>query len=376
MGLSRFELVLILLFWTALALLRSANWVLVSRERDPSAVIPEAPIALAFTESALWALLTPLIFWLGSRFRVSRENWVTRGAFFVVTGVLVSTFMEVATAFVRFVVLEMPSRRGGPPSLTFGVTHLFWLDDLMVFLAVLAAGFARDFYLRFRARQEEAAALEAQTARLQAQLAESRLAALRTQLNPHFLFNPLNAVSALVERDPRGVRRMIARLSELLRSTLDQSNEKEVPLRRELDFLERYLEIMQIRFQGKLEVDVRVDPAVLDALVPNLILQPLVENAIKHGVSEVEGVGRITVSAEERDDTLRLRVVDNGRGPAGGPIADGVGVRNTRARLAELYGTAQSLSLGAAEGGGFVAEVTLPYHTAGDLRLAGVTAAG
>jgi sensor histidine kinase YesM len=214
--------------------------------------------------------------------------------------------------------------------------------------------------------------LQAETARLHAQLADARLGALRAQLNPHFLFNTLHAISSLVERDPRGVRRMIARLSELLRYSLEESNEQEIPLRQELAFLDRYLEIMRIRFQGTLEVTVDVDPEVQDALVPNLVLQPLVENAVKHGVSKLEGAGRITISARRSGDRTIMTVHDNGPGfgEADAPGDEGVGLRNTRERLAQLYGAAQGLSLREPPEGGLVAEIIVPFHTPGDLRTA------
>ena len=151
-----------------------------------------------------------------------------------------------------------------------------------MYLAVLAAGFAREYFVRDQIRQRQAV-------ELQAQLADARLSALRMQINPHFLFNTLHAISALVDRDPAGVRRMIARLSELLRMTIDRQAADEVPLREELAFLRRYIEIMEIRFQGALHVSTKVDNETLDALVPNLILQPIVENALEHGVSRRNG---------------------------------------------------------------------------------------
>jgi LytS/YehU family sensor histidine kinase len=235
---------------------------------------------------------------------------------------------------------------------------------------------AREYSLRLRARREEAARLQAETAQLQAQLAEARLSALRSQIDPHFLFNTLNAVSALVERDPRGVRRMIARLSELLRHSLEGAGEPVVTLRQELDFVERYLEIMRIRFQGSLEVETRVDEATLDALVPNLILQPLVENAAKHGVGRQRGVGRIEIEARREGGRVVLTVRDNGPGMEGGaPAREGVGLSNTRERLARLYGEAGTLVLRPVEGGGVEAEVSLPWRAADAARDAGAVPA-
>src|SRR5258706_7281660 len=190
------------------------------------------------------------------------------------------------------------------------------LNHFILYIGVLSAGFARDYFLRYRSRERETARLQSETAQLQAQLAQAKLSALNAQLNPHFLFNTLHAVSSLVERDPRGVRRMIARLSELLRYTLDGGHEPEVAVGQEIAFLERYLEIMQIRFDDRLEIDVQVGDDARDALVPSLIIQPLVENAVKHGVEKVADTGRIEITERRHDNQLVLRVGDNGSSPA------------------------------------------------------------
>lgn len=371
--LRRSELLIIFAFWTFLAVLSAANAVLDPRARGFESALSSGPVALAFAESYLWAALTPVIFWLGGRFSAERSNWVSRVALFLLVGFVVSMGIEMLLAFLRSEFV-LPMRRRPPFGFNplFGVTRLLWLDDLMVYFAVLAASFARMYFLRYRARQEEAARLQAQTALLQAELAEARLAALQSQLNPHFLFNTLHAVSSLVERDPRGVRRMIARLSDLLRFTLDRTDQQEVALEQELAFLDRYLEIMQIRFQGRVHVETHLDADVSDALVPTLILQPLVENAVKHGVSKVDATGLIEISARRNGDRLVLAVRDNGPGLDGADAREGVGLSNTRARLEQLYGNAQSLTLHTAAEGGLIAEVTLPYHTGADLRATAV----
>jgi two-component system LytT family sensor kinase len=170
------------------------------------------------------------------------------------------------------------------------------------------------------------------------------------------------------------VRRMIARLSELLRTSLDEADEPEVPLQQELTFTERYLDVIQIRFQGHLHVDMRVDDNVRDALVPNLILQPLIENAIKHGISKLSSGGHIEVRATREGERVLISVRDNGPEVdlAKPPSPHSLGLRNTRARLAALYGLVQSLTLKHADGGGLIAEVSLPYHTQNDLRTSAV----
>ncbi len=375
--LGRAELLLIFAFWTFMAVLTAANALLDPRGRGLQPNIASAPIALAFIESYLWALVTPFVFLLSSRYGLERSRWLSRVLLFLGVGIVVAVFVDSITTWLRFDVFFTPRRRGPPPGSLpgplMGIVRLWYLNELIVYIAVLAAGFARDYFLRYRGRVEETARLQAHAAQLQAQLAEARLSALRTQLDPHFLFNTLHAVSALVERDPRGVRKMISRLSELLRHNLEGAGAQEVPLEQEMKVTERYLEIMQIRFQGKLELEIRMDPAAAGALVPSLVLQPLVENAIKHGVSRIGGTGKIEITTERRGERVLLRVVDNGPGPAA-EASDGVGLRNTRDRLKELYDGEASLSLSPAEGGGTRAEVALPYHTRADLHAPGIAA--
>ena len=386
--LQRTELLLIFAFWTVLAVLTAASRLLDPRGPALQQPFPPAmPITLAFAESYLWAVLTVPIFWLASRVSLEpRGNRFGRVLLFLGVGVVTAMFIDVATHLMRDALFDFPMRprRGPPVTWRTGLVRLWFLDDLTVYFAVLAAGIARDIFARYRARHDETVRLTAEAARLQAQLAEARLAVLSAQLNPHFLFNTLHAVSSLVERDPRGVRRMIARLSELLRVTLEGTNEQEITLARELSLLQLYIDIMQVRFQGRLLVDTRVDDDVMDALVPNFVLQPLVENAVMHGVSKVEGSGRIELRARRSGDDVVITVRDNGPGldapptpPVPGLTLDGgeamtgtggVGLTNTRARLEQLYGAEQRLTLHRAPEGGTVAEIVLPYHTAADLH--------
>jgi sensor histidine kinase YesM len=209
---------------------------------------------------------------------------------------------------------------------------------------------------------------------MQAQLADARLDALRMQINPHFLFNTLNTISSYLEQDPRGVRRMIARLSDLLRYTLEGTNAREVPLRQELGFIDSYLALQQIRFEERLKIDRDIDPDVLDALVPNLILQPLVENALKYGIDGREEGGRIELSVWRQGNYLHLCVGDDGPGlppPGDTEVKDsqGIGLHNTRERLASLYGSDQQFNLESSDGGGLIAHVVLPYHTSTDFYI-------
>lgn len=339
--------------------------------------MPPGETLFTFLEHALWVVATPVIFWLASRFSFDRRDWPRLLLLHVVVAVAVSAAIDLASHVLWNALGEGHTR---PVSLGAVLDDFHFLPELLLYLIVLATGFARAYFLRYRERVEEAvrlraeaAELHAHTAELQAQLSEARLQALRMQLNPHFLFNTLNTISSYLERDPPGVRRMIARLSELLRYTLEKTEAREVPLRQELAFIDRYLEIQRIRFEERLEVHLSVDPAVLDALVPNLILQPLVENAIKHGIGGREDGGRIEMRAWREEEYLHLSVRDDGPGltPSAGDGAatapQGIGLRNTRERLESLYGTAQHFALEPADGGGLLVHLVLPYHTGTDL---------
>jgi two-component sensor histidine kinase len=376
------EPALILTFWTVMAALTAAGQVLHPLNSRLTPVVPAAAVIVAFANSYLWAAFTPVIFRLSRRYRIEHANWRVRALGLLALGALIAGTVEVTTSYLRFGVFFTGPWSDRPFNPFFGFSRLFWLDDLIVYVAILAVGFARDYFLRLQKRHDEAVLLQAETARLQAegarleaQLAEARLSALRAQLDPHFLFNTLNAVSSLVGSDPRGVRRMIARLSALLRHSLEESAEPEVPLEQELQVLRQYVEIMEIRFEGRLHVETRVDADALDALVPNLILQPLVENAIKHGVSTLpnDAVGHVEVTGRRDGDAVVITVRDNGplltdASTLTGP--EGVGLRNTRARLAQLYGEEHSFALEPRATGGVVATITLPYHTRADLHTA------
>ncbi|MEZ5533171.1 MAG: histidine kinase [Steroidobacteraceae bacterium] len=364
--LQRAEYLMIFLFWTAFGLLWSANALQVPGGRMVP-LFPSAPVLLAFASAWVWALLTPPLFVAASRLSVDRGHLAARILALIALGIVVGFAVDSFLGWLRWEVFFEPRARHPPLSLLQRISRLWFVNQFIIAAAILAAGLARHYFRRDLARREEAI-------RLQAQLADARLAVLRTQLDPHFLFNTLHAVSALVERDPRGVRRMIARLSELLRTTLEGGREQEVPLREELRFLDGYLDIMRVRFQGQLAVDMQIEPGLGEALVPNFVLQPLVENAIRHGTSKNEGAGAITIGARRDGETLVLTVLDNGptAPDAAPPAVEGIGLRNTRERLAQLYGDAQSLALAPRETGGMSVEVRLPYHTSADLRAVAV----
>jgi signal transduction histidine kinase len=318
-----------------------------------------------FWQFYFWALLTPTIFWACRRYRIEQPHLARRILAHIGLAVIVSFTVDIYNDYLRL--LTQPDEEQPAAFNPLGeLLELSLIYELMVYLVVLAAGFARDYFLRFQARQREAARLQTRTARLEEQLAAARLDALRMQINPHFLFNTLHAVSTLVGDDPQGVRRMIARLSRLLRYVLDETDRQEVPLHQEMRFLRTYLEIMQIRFQGSLHTKIDVTSDLDDALVPNLILQPLVENAVKHGAGETEEVGRVEVHAEAEAGRLLLTVRDNGphvSADGASNLPEGTGLKNVRARLNGLYGSDAELTFSAVPDGGLTARIALPLRT-------------
>jgi sensor histidine kinase YesM len=200
---------------------------------------------------------------------------------------------------------------------------------------------------------------------LEARLARAQLQTLKLQLQPHFLFNTLNTITALIGVDPRVAERMVSGLSELLRLSLRNAGEQEVPLSRELELLEHYVEIQQIRFRDRLTVTLEVAPDTMQALVPNFILQPLVENAIRHGIGPRAAPGHVDVRAYRENGSLHLRVTDDGvgaRSRRSEPAGEGIGLGNTKARLEHLYGTDHAFSAQGGTEGGFVVDIVIPFR--------------
>jgi two-component system, LytTR family, sensor kinase len=299
------------------------------------------------------AIFTPLIVWTSLRFR---PETVGRGRAVVAHACTLAAFLVVGGAMMGWFEWALPWKpagEGAAVAMREAVSRYFAVNVLL-YAAVAAAattwGYAHD------ARDRSLRAT-----RLQAQLAEAQLHALGSQLQPHFLFNTLHVISALVRPDPRRAEQLIARLSELLREMLDSSDRVEVPLREELRILEKYADIQEARFGPRLRITLEIDGDVLDVVVPRLVLQPLVENAVRHGLAPRSAAGQVVVRASCSHGRLRLTVRDDGVGVApGGPSREGVGLGITRARLAQLYGDAARLTLEPAPGGGTICAIEMP----------------
>ena len=315
----------------------------------------------------LWALLMPGILWLGRRFPIERRNWVRRVALHLLLGVVVSLVQLILESAIL-------SHLGVFPGLmnTFVTTFAFLLvigfhTGIMTYWEVLGVQYGIGYYRNYQERRQEALRLELRASELQSQLVQAQLGVLKMQLQPHFLFNTLNAIMVLVrQQKSKEAEQTLAHLSDLLRCVLEDVEAQEVPLRRELEYLQLYLSIEQVRFQDRLRVEISADPAILDAALPQMVLQPVVENAIRHGVGKSAAAGRIKISAVRSNDTLELRVQDDGPGfSAEGPVgkhSTGIGLTNTRARLKQLYGEEARLTTGNGEPRGAVVTITIPYH--------------
>lgn len=310
-----------------------------------------------------WALATPLIFRLGEKVPLGREG-LGRATLVHFALALLLGLAHIAL-FAGLGTLFGPNRPGVtttfPGEFGRGV-RVFLYVELILYWAILGAAVARDASRKYRER-------EARSRELEAQLGLARLQALRMQVQPHFLFNALNTVAMLVRNgESTQAVQMVAGLGELLRSSLGESAEQEVPLASELAFVRRYLSIEEFRFPDRLRVEVDVPAELLSAEVPNLILQPLVENAIRHGVAKSSSSGLVRIAARREDGWLELAVEDDGPGlPAGlRTEADGrIGLKNVRSRLEQLYGSRQEFVIQNVEPKGAAARLRIPLRRRG-----------
>jgi len=302
-----------------------------------------------------WILLAPIMLQLFHAWPFSRGRWSLAALVHLGAGLVLSQlrFFLVYLLFGWILGIKAP---------VFSLSGLF--TGFLNYLTFLAIYSVIDFYVEYRRRELDAS-------RLESQLARAELDVLKMQIQPHFLFNTLNTIASLNHRDVRSANRVISRLSELLRISLDQIGLHEIPLRQEVDFLEVYLDIERVRFEDRLEVAMEIEAETLGALVPNLILQPLVENAVRHGIGRITGMGKIILRARRLGSALALDVEDNGPGPDGHGQAGRprMGLSNTKARLAQMYGAAGSVEIERASGGGCLARVSLPFQIEGDARL-------
>lgn len=340
------------------------NYVTFVTREDPSFGLL---LALNMNYWLAWAILVPAVLWMVRTFHFERATWKPALAAHIGGVAVFVAIHTMLTVGGRLGILALAGRDGT----TFWPEFqrmLFWNFDwgMMTYWTIVGASHALDFH---RESQERSVA----TAQLETRLAEAKLQALQRQLHPHFLFNTLNTISALMHRDTEAADRMLEKLGDLLRMTLDRIAVQVVPLRDELEFIEKYLMIERARFGDRLQVSMAIDPCTLDASVPNLVLQPLVENAIRHGIAPKLGGGRLEISARRDDDSLVLSVRDDGMGLSQAKrdaLNTGVGVSNTRSRLEHLYRDRYRFEFVESPDGGLAVTVVVPFTVSAEYRAA------
>jgi two-component system, LytTR family, sensor kinase len=363
-----------LAFWTLV--------VLVSSTRSPlrtGAASWDQALRLSLAFWSVWALLCPLILrfdrslplerWVpASRDQLSKRLPRKRLLLRLLLHLPASLAFTLVHAWLGYAISALLQTPFSPSPFDLDpltlLRHLATGLSILVYWGIIGIAIAFDY-------QRHAADRRIKALELEKLLAESRFDTLRTRLHPHVLFNALNAISAHVETDPRQARWILEQFGSMLRLSLEHDREPEIPLERELAYVECYLDLQKVRFEDRFEVITKVDPDVLDAYVPTFILQPLVENALRHGVLTRSSPGQILIEACREDGSLRLSVRDDGPGlPDGWDAAggSGVGLTNTRERLHRLYGKDQSLDIAAAPGSGVHVALTLPFRKTRGLR--------
>ncbi len=310
----------------------------------------------------IFAALTPAVLWFNSRFRFRRERWV------LFVGVHLSATVTFLTLWTTLKVALYPVAdllAGTASPRTWSLFRMLWIDNahdaFWFYGTIVAVSELLHFQRKCRERETRAAILEFQLSRAQ-------LTALKMQLDPHFLFNTLHSVSSLMHEDAAAADKTVNRLSDLLRMSLENGDDQEVTLRREMEFLDGYLDIQKTRLRDRLTVRLHLDPRTLDAMVPNMILQPLVENAVKHGIAARTTPGNLDIRAEDRGEVLRLEIIDDGPGLSvarANEPTKGIGLVNTRARLQQLYGGIHQFSLNTPPGGGMQVRLDIPFRQHG-----------
>lgn len=310
-----------------------------------------------FGRAVMWALMAPLILQMRAKLPLNRGRWFGGVGFHLAMSFVVMATYYLGRIAAYLIFWDEPVNDfWGMASKSFYGRNII---DMAYYWAVLAFGYGLEIHQRFKNEEVKAAQLEAR-------LVETELKALREQLRPHFLFNTLNTIAVLVrEKKNDEAVTLIARLSTLLRMSLDPARVHEITLRQEMDFLERYLEIQQARFSDRLTVNIVIEAAAMEARIPTLLLQPLVENAIIHGIAPKAQPGRVEIFGRVDASRLILEVRDDGPGLESGTrrVREGVGLSNTRERLAKMYGAQGQLSLQSEPGRGVSVQVILPYRS-------------
>jgi two-component system, LytTR family, sensor kinase len=356
--------------WSLVALAAAGTFYKLSRATQSPIALTSA-LEMQFCQILSYAPFTPFAFAFSTRYPIRRNNWISRTLLYLAAG-LIFTAAHVALQSATPFAFWDPKYQEWRSAVWNSHTHRFEVEwaallDLYLtsmfndissaFIPIALAAHVISYTRSLRAR-------DVQTAQLEGQLAKARLQALKSQLQPHFLFNTMHSISSLMLSDAKAADRMMTRLGDLLRMSLQSGGTQITTLSREIEFLNCYLEIEKIRFAEKLSVIFDISPDALDCAVPHLLLQPLVDNAVKHGISKLPDGGEIRIAARAQGGKLQIDISDNGPGTENGPTppSSGLGLTITRERLQSLYGEDQSLQLVRLPAGGTMAQVRVPLR--------------
>jgi two-component system, LytTR family, sensor kinase len=345
--------------WTFIGLVFTLQMYFTSyRSERPAAFIDSLYLQMVW--AYLWALATPLVLFFAAKLPVERNNWLRNTLRHIPISIILSCIVTAIGHVMLWIYLGWPQGR----SFSFERMGRFvvanFSEGIGIYMLIALSSYAFSYYRRYRESQ-------VRTLQLESLLTKAQLEALKMQLQPHFLFNTLHSISALLSQDTEAARRMITRLGDFLRMTLENSGSEEVTLQQEMEFLNCYLAIERIRFQDRLSTNIDVSDDTLNARVPNLILQPIVENAIRHGIAPRSTPGLIEIEAKHLNGLVRIQVRDNGPGLSDHRISDnlsnrGLGLANTEKRLERLYGPKHLFDLRNNPNGGFVVTMEIPYR--------------
>ena len=355
-----FKWIVYFLIWTAVGFFFASYSPLWGRQVFKAPISWDEALVTNLVFYYIWACLAPIVLWLGRRFRFERATWFSSLVVHIPTSIVVSA--------VQLFIAEIVSQSLSPEPLKLyeafreiqRTVAMYFHMNLLTYWAVLGVGYGREYYLKFRDREMRAV-------QLQAQLTQAQLQALKMQLHPHFLFNTFNTISSLMHQSVDEADRVLAVLGDLLRYSLQNVGVQEVTLSEELEFLKKYLEIEHARFGDRLRVKFDIDPEVLDEKLPNLILQPLVENSIRYAVAPRANGGSVEISVRRDYRTLQITIVDDGPGlPAGFTLqtSKGIGLRNSAFRMEQLYGKAQRFELVNRSPNGLQISILIPLRPA------------
>jgi len=302
----------------------------------------------------IWGALTPGMFWIDQRLSGKTRELSKRFLFHLP----ICFGWLIIFAFINTLITGMLEGALPEINVSFIVNQFYW--NLLIYWLIMGVYWAKNYYSDLKNQ-------ELKSSRLEQNLTEARLQALQDRLHPHFLFNALNTISAYMEEDVKTARRMVANLAELLRFSLDNTNIQKIPLSQELSFLDSYLEIEQMRFKDQLSISKKIDPSALESMVPSFLLQPLAENAIRHGINPRNAPGQVDIQINRQNNRLHLQIKDDGIGlPKDWEIANhtGLGLANTTERLIEMYGPEHHFAIkNRPDNNGVVVNIEIPYYS-------------